>query len=88
MAFVFKADRQTVVPETEGARNSALGPGAYAVEKPQSKQFGCRPSFLTSTGRNGKAAQPKMRHSADMNAHNTSGMSFFMKGNKKAQAQL
>ena len=59
MAFVslsYGAQRNKVTTNTEGARNPNLGPGAYLAEKPQSKQFGCKPTFMTSTGRNGKAA--------------------------------
>jgi hypothetical protein len=88
MAFVYKAERNIVLANTEGAKNLNLGPGSYAAQKPSNRHHGSRPPFLTQTGRSGKASQPKTRHSHDMGVHSSSGMSFFMKGNKKASAPM
>ena len=39
MAFVFKAERKIQLTHTEEAKLLNLGPGSYAVEKPQSKSY-------------------------------------------------
>ena len=39
MAFVFKAERNIVLSNTEDARNKNLGPGSYQAQKPPVKQY-------------------------------------------------
>ena len=58
MAFVYKAERRTVLADNEDVKNKIVGPGTYEMMSeinPMAKNSRTKPPFMTQTGRSGKA---------------------------------
>jgi len=88
MAFVYKAERNIVLSNTEDAKNQNLGPGSYEAVKPGAKNYNSRPPFLTQVGRSGKS-EKNPRHSQDASANGTlAGLTFFVNNASKPQSSL
>lgn len=79
MAFVYKAERNIVLDDTEQTKNLNIGPGSYELVKGQKSLYNSKPPFQTQTGRTGKA-EHNARRSQDMDAMGLTGTSanFYM----------
>ena len=93
MAFVYKAERRTVLADVTDVKNRVVGPGTYSAMfeiNPSSKNSRTKPPFMTQTGRSGKAGGFEMtngRHSQDA-LNSTSATHMYYGGGMENEKQL